>query len=157
MMLTAGRQVADERADAVQVLADGLGVCGTRDRQDVLEQGGRHAEGDQRGPAGFQIQQLRRGVFGEQLGQRAEGLAVRWVAVTAVEAWTGEGDIAKHGAKDDWVLSFVAQLTAGQQRGRLTKAAAWAVTIWCCRHFCRDLLSPIDKPTASSRSSQDAG
>jgi hypothetical protein len=51
-------------------------------------------------------------VFGQQLGQRAEGLAVRWVAATAVEARTGEDDIAKDGAKDDWVLSFVAQLTA---------------------------------------------
>ena len=98
--------------DLVQVLADGFGVCRVGDRQDVLEQGGGQAEGDQRGPAALQIQQLRRGVFGEQLGQRAEGLAVRRLAATAVEAWAGEGDIAEHGAKDDRVLSFAAQLTA---------------------------------------------
>src|SRR4051812_39543446 len=75
--------------DLVQMLADGLWVCGAGDRQDVLEQGGRYAEGDQRRPTALQIQQLRRGVFGQQLGQRAEGLAVRWVAATAVEARTG--------------------------------------------------------------------
>ena len=79
--------------------------------QNVPEQGGGHAEGDQRGPAALQIQQLRRGVFGEQLGQRAEGLAVRWVAATAVVARARKGDIAEHGAKDDRVLSFTAQVT----------------------------------------------
>jgi hypothetical protein len=34
------------------------------------------------------------------------------VYATAVEARTGKGDIAKHGAKDDRVLSFTAQLAA---------------------------------------------
>jgi hypothetical protein len=96
----------------VQVAADGLGVGRVGDRQDVLEQGSGHAEGDQGCPAALQIQQLRGGVLGEQFGQRAEGLAVRWLAATAIEARTRKGDIAKHGAKDDRVLSFAAQLTA---------------------------------------------
>ena len=89
-----------------------FGVGGAGDRQDVPEQSGGHAEGDQGSPAALQIEQLRGGVFSEQLGQRAEGRAVRWLAATAVEARTGEGDMAEHGAKDDWVLSFAAQLTA---------------------------------------------
>ncbi len=110
--------------DLVQVLADGLGVGRIGDRQDVPEQGGGHAEGDQRGPAALQIQQLRGGVFGEQLGQRAEGLAVRWLAATAVKARAEESDIAEHGAKDDRVFSLAAQVTAGQQRCRSTKVAA---------------------------------
>ena len=62
--------------DLVQMLADGLGVGRAGDRQDVLEQSGRHAEGHQGGPAALQVEQFRRGVLGEQLGQRAEGLAV---------------------------------------------------------------------------------
>jgi hypothetical protein len=33
------------------------------------------------------------------------------LAGTAVEAWAGKGDIAEHGAKDDRVLCFAAQLT----------------------------------------------
>jgi|SRR4051794_30660163 hypothetical protein len=49
--------------------------------------------------------------IGEQLGQRAEGRAVAWLAATAVKARAGEGDIAEHGAKDEWVLSFTAQVT----------------------------------------------
>jgi hypothetical protein len=56
--------------DLVQMLANGLGGAG--DRQDVLEQGGGHAEGDQGCPTALQIQQLRGGVLGEQLGQRTE-------------------------------------------------------------------------------------
>ena len=43
-------------------------LVGAADRQDVLQQGGGHAEGDQRGPAGLQIEQLRGDVLGEQLG-----------------------------------------------------------------------------------------
>jgi hypothetical protein len=34
------------------------------------------------------------------------------LAPTAVEAWTGEGDIAEHSAKGNRVLSFAAQVTA---------------------------------------------
>jgi len=49
--------------DLVQVLADGFGVGRVGHRQNVPEQSGGHAEGDQRGPAALQIQQLRRGVF----------------------------------------------------------------------------------------------
>jgi hypothetical protein len=63
------------------------------------------------------VQQLRRGVFGEQLGQRTEGPAVGWSAATAVKARAGESDIAEHGAKDDRVLSFTAQVTTA---GRTT-------------------------------------
>ena len=85
-----------------------FGVCGAGDRQDVPEQSGGQVEGDQRAPAALQIEQLRCCVVSEQLGQRAEGLAVRRVAATAVEAWTGEGDMAEHGAKDDRVLLFAA-------------------------------------------------
>ena len=148
--------------DLVQMLADGLGVGGAGDRQDVLEQGGGHAEGDQRGPAGFQIQQLRGGVFGEQLGQRAEGLAVRRVAATAVEAWTGERDIAEHGAKDDRVLSFAAQLTTagrtaavpideGRRLGRDDMRAAGNSAGFCSRR------STGQRLRAGGRSSRDAG
>src|SRR3954454_13507412 len=70
----------------VQVLADSLRGGRGGDRQNVLEQGGGHAKGEQGCAAALQIQQLRRGVFGQQLSQWAEGLAVRWLAVTAVEA-----------------------------------------------------------------------
>ncbi len=95
--------------DPVLVLADFIVVCGASDRQDVLEQGGSQAEGDQRGPAGFQIQQLWCCVLGEQFGQRAEGRAVRRLAATAVKARAGKGDIAEHGAENDLVLSLAAQ------------------------------------------------
>ena len=103
------------------------------DRQNVPEQGGSHAEGDQGCPACFQIQQLRWGIFGEQLGQRAEGRAVAWLAATAVKARAGEGDIAEHGAKDEWVLSFTAQVT--------TAGRTAAMSIDKGRHLsCDDML-----------------
>jgi hypothetical protein len=54
---------------------------------------------------------FRRSVFGEQLGQRAEGPAVHWLVATAVKARAGKGNIAEHGAKDDRVFSFVAEVT----------------------------------------------
>src|SRR6188508_864920 len=87
--------------DLVQMLADSLGVGRAGHRQDILEQGGCHAEGDQGGPAGLQIEQLRGGVLGEQLGQRAEGPAVCRVAATAVKAWACERNMAERGAEDD--------------------------------------------------------
>jgi hypothetical protein len=83
--------------DLVQMLADSLGGVG--DRQDVLEQGGGHAEGDQGCPTALQIQQLRGSVLGEQLGQRADGLAVRRVAPAAVKARACERNMAKRGAE----------------------------------------------------------
>jgi hypothetical protein len=52
----------------VQVAADSLGVGRAGHWQDVLEQGSGHTEGDQGCPAALQIQQLRGGVLGEQLG-----------------------------------------------------------------------------------------
>jgi hypothetical protein len=60
----------------VQVAAKGAGVGGAADRQNFFQQLGSQAEGNQRGPFRFQIQQLRSGVLGEQLAQRvllAEG------------------------------------------------------------------------------------
>src|SRR4051794_469859 len=98
--------------DLVQVLADGLGVGRIGDRQDVPEQGGGHAEGEQGCPAALQIQQLRGGVLGEQLGQWAEGLAVQRVAPAAVKAWACERNMAERGAKDDRVLPLAAQTAA---------------------------------------------
>jgi hypothetical protein len=88
----------------VQMLADGFRIGRAGDRQDVPEQSGGHAEGDQRAPAALQMKQLRGGVVSEQLGQRAEGLAVRRVAPTAVKAWACEWNMAKRGAEDDRVL-----------------------------------------------------
>jgi hypothetical protein len=62
-------------SNPVQVLADGLRVGHFGDRQNVLEQGSRQAEEDQRGPAALQIQQVRCGALGEELGQWAEPFA----------------------------------------------------------------------------------
>src|SRR3954449_13250931 len=63
-------------------------------------------------PTALQVEQLRCGVFGEQLGQRAEGPAVRRVAPTAVKAGAGERNMAERGAEDDRVLSLAAQTAA---------------------------------------------
>src|SRR4051812_39590028 len=52
--------------DPVQVAANGRGVGAAADRQDLLQQLGGQAVGDQRRPAGFQVEQLRRGVLGQQ-------------------------------------------------------------------------------------------
>jgi hypothetical protein len=98
--------------DPVQVLADGLWVGRAGDRQDILEQGGHHAKGDQGCPAALQVEQLRGAVVSEQLGQRAEGLAVRRVAPTAVKARACERNMAERGAEDDRVLSLAAQTAA---------------------------------------------
>src|SRR3954452_15271074 len=75
----------------VQVAANGAGVGGAADRQNFFQQLGSQAEGDQRGPFRFQIQQLRSGVLGEQLAQRAEGLTGRRLTATAVKAVQRDG------------------------------------------------------------------
>ena len=49
---------------------------------------------------------------GEQLDQRAEGLAVRRLAPTAVKAGACERNMAEHGAEDDRVLSLATQTAA---------------------------------------------
>ena len=85
----------------VQVAANGAGVGGAADRQNFFQQLGRQAEGNQRGPFRFQIQQLRSGVLGEQLAQRAEGLTGRRLTATAVKARTVQRDDAEGGTELD--------------------------------------------------------
>jgi hypothetical protein len=46
-------------SDLVQVAADGRGVSGAADRQNILQQIRCHAVGHQRGPAGLQVKQFR--------------------------------------------------------------------------------------------------
>src|SRR3954454_2875946 len=109
------------------MLADGLGIGRVGDRQDGLEQGGGHAEGDQGCPTALQIQQIRCGVLGEQLGPRADGLAVSRVAPAAVKARARERNMAERGAEGYCPLPRRRQ--AEQQRCRLTYA--WASTTAC--------------------------
>jgi hypothetical protein len=71
----------------VQMLADSFRIGRAGDRQDVPEQSSGHAEGYQRALPALQIKQLRGGAVSKQHGERAKGLAVRWVAPTAVKAW----------------------------------------------------------------------
>ena len=93
----------------VQVAANGAGVGGAADRQNLFQQLGSQAEGNQRGPFRFQIQQLRGGVLGEQLAQRAEGLAGRRLTAAAVKARTVQRDGAEGGTELDPTRSLAQQ------------------------------------------------
>jgi hypothetical protein len=66
---------------------------------------------NERGPSGLQVEQLRSGVLGEQLAQRAESLAGRSLTAAAVKSWTVQRDSTKNGTELDPVRSF-AQLSA---------------------------------------------
>ena len=81
--------------DLVQVTADGRGVSGAADRQNVLQQIRGHAVGHQRGPAGLQIEQFRGDALGQEQVQRAEGPGRPRLAGAAVKARTGQRDGAE--------------------------------------------------------------
>ena len=73
----------------VKMVAYTLGTHALTDGQNVLEKTGGGAEGDQRGPSGFQPQQLRRRVVWKQVGQGAEGLRTTILATASIvsRAW----------------------------------------------------------------------
>jgi hypothetical protein len=97
--LLAGKISFMANGNLVQVAANSAGVGGAADRQNLFQQLGSQAEGNQRGPPGFQIQQFRSDVLGEQLAQRAEGLTGRRLTATAVKAV--QRDDAEGGTKLD--------------------------------------------------------
>jgi hypothetical protein len=96
-------------SDLVQVAANGAGIGGAADRQHLIQQLGSQAEGDQRGPFGFQIEPLRCGVVCEQHAQRAEGLAGRRLTPAAVTARTVQRDGAQGSAELDPARSLAQQ------------------------------------------------
>src|SRR3954447_2809384 len=85
----------------VQVTADGRRVNSAIDRQDVLQQAGGHAVGNQRGPARLEIEQLRGGMLGEEPGQRAEALGNTGLAEAAMKTWADQRDGAESSAELD--------------------------------------------------------
>ena len=95
--------------DLVQVTADGRGVSGAADRQNILQQIRCHAVGHQRGPAGLQVKQFRGHALGQEQVQRAEGPGRPGLAAAAVKARTGQRDGTKGGAELDLARSLAQQ------------------------------------------------
>ena len=108
--------------DPVQVVADGRGVGRASDRQDVPEQVDRHPVRHQRGELAFQVQQFRRGVLGQQRGQRAEGLGLRGWQPQWIKARAGQPDHAEGRAEGDRLVALdrPAPAAGGQGRWRAT-------------------------------------
>src|ERR1019366_9066684 len=78
--------VFDALGDTLYVAADGGGVQGTAERQDLGEQLGRQPVGDKTGELGLQVDQLWRAPFRKQFGQRTEGPGLVWSASTVPPA-----------------------------------------------------------------------
>ena len=167
-LLPVGRAAVDEAGpllaelglgplgDPQHVRADGAGVDRGPDRQDVGEQPGRGGVGHERGPAGLEVEPLRRDVVREQVLERRErrrpGPAP--VAPAAVEARAREADVAEERAEHDRVAALGAEaLPAGRAVPVLPDvASAWSPTRWRCRPPSAALPSASDRPTSSSLS-----
>src|SRR6266446_5414329 len=100
-----------------RVIPHGFDVQGAIKRQKVLESIETHAIGDERGPLGFHIQQLRGDRLGQQPRQGAKGPGLAPGAVAMLQPRTVELKRAKQGAKRAPRASF-----QGQRR-----PAVWAI------------------------------
>ena len=85
----------------MQVIADRFGVQRGTDRKHVLQKIDGDAEGDQRSPFGFEIEQFGCDVLGKELRQRTEGFALAGMATAAVQPRTGNRHVAEWRAEAD--------------------------------------------------------
>jgi len=80
------------------VTAYGERIQGLIHGQHVFHQLRRHAIAHQRGPFGFQKQQLGRSMLWKQVSQRAESLGFMRSAATVVQACTLHFQVTEHGS-----------------------------------------------------------
>src|SRR4029434_4475839 len=100
-----------------RVIPHGFDVQGEIKRQKILESIETHAIGDERGPLGFHIEQLRGDRLGQQSRQGAKGCGLAPGAVAMLQPRTVELKRAKQGAKRAPRASFQVQ----------RRPAVWAI------------------------------
>lgn len=91
-----GAELAFETfGDGLGVLADGAGVEGTAEGEDLGQELGGQAIGGQPGELGFQVAQLGRGPLGQGLGQRGERTGLGRLAGAVVPAGLARRSVPK--------------------------------------------------------------